>query len=326
MKRLLFIGSNKNFYVKHMIAWLEAHDYQVDYVDELLLQTKYTLYFKMIWKLRRYDLMKRHNDRLLTRQLKRLKASGYDKIFVLRGSNLNESHISFLKARYPDAEYILYLWDPLNRYHNRDVLVKSFDRYYSFDSNDCRQYGMAYHPTFYVYSDEQINPMNERKYDICFIGTEFSDRFDRICELRKACEERGVRYKIALVTSYLPYLKGLLNLDKKRHDNLDLMRVRFLPYEKFIKNISESRCVLDLTHPTQCGISSRTFETLALGTKLISNNKYILEEKDLPRDAYMLIKEDTEMSDILNFAVEDTPAFKVSEKYSLDGFMKVIFQ
>ena len=113
----------------------------------------------------------------------------------------------------------------------------------------------------------------EKVYDISFCGTVHTNRPTWIGSFIKYAEKENLNIGLSLYY-YSPILLFIQLVLNKWQFNL-FSKVSYTPFSKksIAKLFMESRAVLDLTHPNQNGLTSRTFEALRAGSKLITNNK-----------------------------------------------------
>jgi hypothetical protein len=85
-------------------------------------------------------------------------------------------------------------------------------------------------------------------------------------------------------------------------------KVSFVPFSK--REISDlfrqSKVVIDITHPNQVGLTSRTFEALRSGSKLATNNVHCrILEADFPSRVFLLDRDSLRGPALMNFIESD---------------------
>lgn len=257
------------------------------------------------------------NSKLLMLELEKVKGVQFDYIFVIKGSRLENNHMEFIEKQFPSAKKILYLWDSWSRIENRPVLQSHFDNIYSFDSEDCKKYGFKLRPLFYSI----INSGTPKKYyDVSFIGTNHSDRLEKLRTFKKLCEKYKLNYFLRLKTTHYPIICSLFNVGGYRRDDLDILTNRMMAYTETMDVVRKSKVVIDLAHPLQTGLTIRTLEALAMGCKLLTSNQHIREYEDIPPECYCIISEGEEA--IINFLRSELTQIPLLEHYSLPSFIK----
>ena len=198
-----------------------------------------------------------------------------DYIFFLSPEAATKECIELMKSVFPKAKLILYMYDSLKN-KNAKYIYKFFDKCLSFDSDDCKNYGFFFRPLFFANSFEPSNTEIEYEHDFCFIGTIHSDRARILYQLRKQFDTNGYSYFYYL---YIPgKLMYVLRWIFDRYvRKFDKKYIYTTPIEKDrVAEVSEhSRCIIDINHPKQTGLTMRTIEMLGLKKKLLTTNEHI---------------------------------------------------
>lgn len=211
-------------------------------------------------------------DRLYIRLLESFGAAHYDIVFVINGQTLSKRILSYLRANFPTAKYILYLWDSFsNRAHVRDNMSQ-FDRVLTFDPQDALKYQLPLRPLFYRRGFEVSTKTASLQYDISFVGTAHTDRFSIVDRLRKSLPDGTKSFWYLYLQA--PWVLQLYRWMKPNMRHARIEDFHFVPLNKQeVQGIfSVSRSVLDIEHPDQIGLTMRTLETLGAGKKLITTN------------------------------------------------------
>lgn len=199
-----------------------------------------------------------------------------DFVLFVSPEAVTEVSIQMLKQTFSNCKFILYMWDSVKN-KNVQGILKYFDCTFSFDSADCKLYGMNFRPLFYSHSFENKKNTDSYEYDISFIGTVHSDRAKLLWKIKNYCDENDLKYYFYL---YIPG-KLLLNLRMMTDSYLrkwDKKYIHTNPIDKeSVAKVSEStRCIVDINHPNQTGLTMRTIEMLGLNRKLATTNKNIV--------------------------------------------------
>jgi spore maturation protein CgeB len=123
-----------------------------------------------------------------------------------------------------------------------------------------------------------IPARRDYKYDICFIGTAHSDRYRTV----KAIADFTEQYNLSLfLYFYLPsavmFWVRKIFLQKYEYGDIEEFSFSSLAHDQITSYFRESKVILDINHPQQSGLTSRTFEALGAKRKLITTNKNIVE-------------------------------------------------
>ena len=165
----------------------------------------------------------------------------------------------------------LYMWDSVDNKPSVKYVFDYIENKATFDPADSKKYSIEYIHLFAedVYFNKQVE-ITDREYDLCFIGTGHSNRASQLKSVLKNKSFSDFRFKIHLF--YGNYLYDIMS-------RLQLIGFSELkPTDKKLSKIecadifSKSKYVLDITHPKQRGLTSRTFEALCSGAILVTNN------------------------------------------------------
>jgi len=219
------------------------------------------------------------------------------------------------------ARVHLYMWDGFKNKKNALPVLRYFDTKSSFDMFDCQRYDMNYIPLFA--ESEYCAKSVKKIYDMSFCGTVHSDRpswIEMLCEYAK---EKRLRIDL-----FLYYYSPLLLFIRLALNRCCFNLFGKVSYNSFSKKdianlFRESRVVVDLTHPNQNGLTSRTFEVLRTGTKLVTNNKNCkILEKEFPSRIFLLEKSDFRGDRLFEFIHSDVePLNKKQDRFlSIERF------
>lgn len=144
---------------------------------------------------------------------------------------------------------------PLFPGKNPDKLFRKFERLgfqlVTFDPDDARRYGMAWHKQFLRYPRQSsVKPAIE--YDFYFLGIS-KGREAYLLRLKAYLESHGFTCLFIVPHSQ----------DEK------------ITYEENIRHIDRCRCVVDLYQQNQTGLTRRPLEALFHNKKLLTNNPLI---------------------------------------------------
>ncbi|MFE8102963.1 hypothetical protein RBA71_15930 [Brenneria goodwinii] len=267
-------------------------------------------------------LQSRHEKKIL----KKVKNEKYDKVLIIKANDCSYLFLKKLRCYLPDSEFIMYQWDSLKRFPGVIDKFKFFDRILSFDRKDVEIYPIIkFRPLFYrVGSDQSVasqrNGGNAYKYDLLFVGLMHSSRLAQVRLLQKQAEDQGLKMHVFLITNIPTWIKLWF---KGQSQGVHLKQ---LFYKDVVVLNNQSKCILDLPHPDQTGLTMRVIESIGFQKKIITTGKDIVNY-----DFY-----DSEMIDIIEM---DKPAInvqflmskirgypeEVKEDYSLDKWLDDVF-
>ncbi len=157
---------------------------------------------------------------------------------------------------------------------NREYMKAFPNRVCSFDKEDAERFGIGYRHL--PYSGKAELSEETPQYDTFFLGTEK----ERTSGIRKAAcvlETSGLRAKIMVLNGSDPqYRIG-----------------EYIPYPEYLKYLSKSRTILEISRAGQDSCSLRFLESLFLGKKLITDNPQIITDPYYdPENVFILGKDD----------------------------------
>ena len=264
---ILLIGMGFYQYEKEMVKTLEemGHSVKLVYDAPKAAVSHSTIINKRIRNL----LIERHQDKIA----KELSTRNVDRVIVIVGRYLTENFLDRIKRDHPHAKLSLYLWDDIGRIENYYETSAFYDSIYSFDPEDCRRYGLQFLPLFYIDGYKYKKSCHKQP----LIVSAFFMHSDRMQIARNLLKDNNIPAKIIVVAGLRRWIIWNANKAEKREDLEKGIRVRMnsIPVEEAADLVNGATAVLDIQHPTQRGLTMRTFETLASQTKLITTNNTI---------------------------------------------------
>lgn len=322
-KRILLISVKLFDYEKFIKQRLEDHGAVVDYFDE---RPKNTLYAKGIIRLKP-SFYKTTITVYFNKLLSTVKGTTYDYVFVIKGEAVPRFFLKRIKEMNPMSELIFYTWDAFSNYRNATTLLDLFDKSFTFDVNDAKKYDLEFRPLFFV-NDYKINSLRiKKKYDLLFVGTAHSDRYEISQKIVDFCN----RYNLKSHTFYYIQSPIVYFLKLVFDRNFSSVKFRDLSFKSLSKSdiidlFKKSKAILDIQHPNQRGLTMRTFETLGARCKLMTTNSDIMNYTFFNRNNICVIdRENIQIK--LDFFENDFENFAEDTQYamSIDGWLENIF-
>ena len=169
-KRILFVSPPFFNYYKYISDELTGMDAIVHYYDE---RNHPSSIEKIIYRTVPQILVSKVRN-YYSGIIEKEKDFHPDYVLFNSPESVDELSVKRMKQAFPEAKFILYMWDSLENKNAKNV-YQLFDRTLSFDQNDCRKYHMTFRPLFYI-KTMQAQRVDSYKYDFSFIGTIHSDR------------------------------------------------------------------------------------------------------------------------------------------------------
>ena len=246
----------------------------------------------------------------------------FETILIIKGSPIPHEFYDWLKAKYPSARFIQYLWDDIRVDTNSVETFKYFDKILSFNPDDCMAYGLEFRPFFFKEDLVAPKPYMSRTYDLSIFWSYSNNRAEFLHRL--VCANNLIDSHdnyFYLNGSRLLYLMNYRTARKVR----DYYHSTPTPYAEMMKILNDSKCQIEIPHPLQKGLTTRPFETLASKTKIITTNREIINYDFYNPSNIMVISEE---SPVIDFAWLKEPYHEIPEdilkKYSLSTFIKTL--
>jgi len=251
-------------------------------------------------------------------------STAYSKIFVINGQTLSYKFLSKLRSSYPTAEFILYMWDSIK---NRPNIVKNlsfFDKAFSFEAEINKDYGLHHRPLFF--SPGFKPSTNSLNYQLSFIGTAHSDRYQVISRVKEILP-KGINIYLYLYLQ-APWVFNTYKLCKPNFKSAKRSDFNFQSLDKATVQLifSKSFAILDIEHPHQTGLTMRSLEALGAHKKLVTTNQGI-KSYDFYNSNNICIIDRKKPLIPKSFFNEKfiPPSSVIYESYSLRGWLSEIF-
>lgn len=222
------------------------------------------------------SLMLKLSSSLFGKALENLQFDHVDVVLAINPITMTPVDISSVRDRFPKAKYTLYLWDSVkNRTHMKEIF-SFFDNRLTFDPECSKKYNMSYRPLFFRDISRDKLDCDLINYDVSFVGTIHSDRYDVLAQLIKPLEARySTCFYLYLHAKWLYFAFKLI---KKSFRQAKISDFKYEPMPKWELDdvFSTSRVIIDVEHPGQQGLTMRTLEALGAKKKLITTNSNIV--------------------------------------------------
>lgn len=218
-----------------------------------------------------------------------------DQILIVKGDMVTPKTIERFREKFPHAKITLYLWDPVANIPGILNKVSLYDRVISFEPKDCKKYGFEFRPLFCDLENKTVlgKQNDNEKYDICFYGTMYHDRFHIVHLMREYCKTHGMRfYSFCFLRGKFMGLYYFLTNKGFRELGKESISYKPKSSAEIADLIKSSRIILDVNDPYQEGLTIRTLETLACGKKMITTNPDIVNYDFFNKNNICVIKRD----------------------------------
>lgn len=220
----------------------------------------------------------------------------YD-IFIISSRRASKYAIKYILKKNKNARVIVWYWNIVSKEEINPKLCKKYGaEVWTFDKQDALNYEMNFNDTYYFKSlpSRFENKNKNLSNDVFYIGVNKVGRIEILNKLKEIFNKLNIKHKLLLIKS--PNSTNKLNYSYSKP----------LDYIEILKNINNSRVILDLNSANQTGLTLRPMESIFFKKKLITNNKNIINYKFYNKKNIFIIGED-------NF--ENLKTF-INEKYT----------
>ena len=309
-------------YEKRLSDAIEDEGYEVDLYDErpnngFICKTLLRLNFKPYKAVVRKYIKKVINENA---------DKQYDYVLVIKSEAAGEKELKLLREAYPNARFILYLWDSVANVPDGEKKISLYDKVFTFDPNDAEKYNIPFLPIPYGKEYIEAEQSDTFKYDVAFIGTAHSVRPRIVRLIKKQCEEMGRKcYTYFYSPHILVYLLNkVMNRDYK-YISLKDINFKGLSAAEVCEIYNSSKCVLDIEHPKQKGTTTRPVEMLPMKKKIITTNTHVKDFDFYSENNFLIIDRDNPQISEEYFESPYIEASKeVVEKYSPKTFVETL--
>jgi len=319
-KKVLFIGTTFFNYHVAIKKELENRGSIVDFYNEIedCFERKF---YRAINK----KLLSKFDEHYHQKLLRDIQAKSYDYLFVLHGEGLTESLLSKIKSLNKNIIFIMYQWDSIIHF-DYTHLIPCFDKVFTFDDIDANKYGINFLPLFYIheYKTNSDNKISDIIYDVAFIGSLHSDRYQIIKRIIDYSSLNELNFFHHLYISKLSYLKQKY-LHRKRYSD-KYLKFHTLNKDKIFEVIEKSNCILDINEKGQNGLTIRTFEMMVQNKKIITTNQNIKNYEFYDENSILVIDRESGIFNTDFIKNKISVKYKNLDKYSLSNWISTLFR
>lgn len=323
-KCILFFSAHLFGYQNEIRIAMESAGAVVDYYDE---RPANNFFVKGLIRINR-NLLAGYINNYHSRIIEQTSHKEYDYIFFIKGESISADNVYRLKQLHPTATFIIYHWDSIANNSNAQKLLPCFDRVFSFDKIDCERLGLRFLALFYTSNYAKIPHADyEIKYDMLFVGTTHSDRYEFIKKIEKQIVKMG---GVCLTWFYFPskILYYKMKLQNSHLRQVPIHEFHFKPMSKslLLQLYATSRIIIDVQHPKQTGLTMRCIETMGAKRKLITTNKHIAEYNFYNPNNILIVNRKLPYvsEEFLNKPYQDIPK-EIYGSYSIESWLSSIF-
>lgn len=180
--------------------------------------------------------------------------------------NITVSYLKWIKRQFPKSQ-VNFLYDNMvGKARNlKPARIPDGIRIWTYDDYDSKKYKIRLFKNYWI-REMIYSSRKTPEYDVFFIGRD-KGRAKKLHALEKILQEMGLKTKFVITKD------GRMAKKKAYYQHT-------IPYEKVIDYDTRSRAILNITMENQEGVTMRDMESIAIGVKLITTNRNIVN-KDL---------------------------------------------
>lgn len=258
------------------------------------------------------------------------KDKNYDYVFVVKSEAAGKKELKLLREAYPNAKFILYLWDSVENVPDGEKKLSLYDKVFTFDPVDAEKYSIKLRPLFFSNEYENNNQLEDTQdylYDFAFIGTAHTNRALIVKKLADDCKKRGTNYfsYLFLPHKFVYLYNKLVNKDFKDVAFSDIKFQSITPAQ-ITEVYKKSRSILDVEHIKQRGLTMRTIEMIGMGKKIITTNSYI-KSYDFynPNNIYLINRNSPTVDESFWTSKYEQVPKEIFDRYKIESFVRELF-
>lgn len=260
----------------------------------------------------------------------------FDYLLVINGLTIHLYLFDRLKEVNKNIKACNYIYDRIKGVYQIDHNFKFYNRIFTFDRENVREYGLTLLPIYWIPEKEKL----ENHYDVFAFGAADQIRIPIFKRIKKISDDAKLNsfikvYHLKVNNVVLYSIKRVVKyvFQKRKSPSLRELRTDFytsesMPTELFRKYINSSTVIIDTNHPYQDGLTARFMWALGIGNKIITNNLNISKYNFYSKEQILILDNNTSDEEILSFIKSSSqiPQDVISrvERYRIDNWLKTI--
>lgn len=234
------------------------------------------------------------------------------KILFLAEALLTPKYIEWLHRKNPNSRIFILYGNKVNKNNNPNRLKRNWCSIWTTDLSDSEKYGLNFYgglAYFSIYKVKKEKP----KYDVFYVGKD-KNRLEILLELEKSFTDLGLKTYFHITPARRWFVKS------------NEYYKPFIPYEKILKYLGQSKAILHLAKGAQTGITMRVMESLVYKIKLITDCKELIDYDFYnPNNIFILGKDDiNKLPEFLNMPYRDVKSKLFNHMYFEDMVIEII--
>ncbi|WP_318447938.1 lipopolysaccharide biosynthesis protein [Photobacterium leiognathi] len=247
-----------------------------------------------------------------------------DYVLLINPETVTPSILHKAKSINPNVKIITYMWDSFKNKKSSKEYINVSDSFFTFDPRDAKDNEVSFMPLFYVHEYKNIKSNYNYNYQFSFIGTVHSERFNIVKEITKNSNSNYLFFYCPSKFVYL-YKKYI----KKELNDVQFRNVSFSPMqrEQIIQVVHDSNIVIDISHPSQIGLTMRSIEMLGARKKIITTNTEIRTYDFYHPSNILCIDQNTtqyQIDEFIKLQYHELPS-DIYKDYNINSWIKKLF-
>lgn len=314
-KIIVFIAPIFYDYHLEIIREMENRGAKVIFLPERKYNLIYSIYLNISKRLL-YRYQKRYYDRIANLIISFPKI---DYLFVIRGCQMPVTFVPKVKQKHVGVQIIMYQWD--SQKNNPYIHLKEqFNKILTFDFNDSESLDIEYLPLFFTRDIRKIGQSTcEKMYNFFYISIYTYERYLQLLRLIEKIDSNEFKYYL-----YIPKTTFIKEILKGRNLNKRLFAFKPMSRKEYLKNLEQSRWMIDLTHSSQSGLPMRIIEAVGASLGVLSTNLNVTREFLGKADVEVLSNDLDFNSD--RFRFHNAGTYALIDEYLLTHWIDKIFK
>ncbi|QDX31260.1 CgeB family protein [Dickeya poaceiphila] len=245
-----------------------------------------------------------------------------DYVLFVNPETPSERIIKNIKDKLNDSRLFFYMWDSIANKKKSLQYLRLFDDCFTFDHADAERWGFNFLPLFYSTEYENIYKCNdELNYELCFIGTIHGQRMNFVNKVLESIDKKNNFIYFYCPSKLVFYYKKYITKELK---DVAISAVSFksMSSEQVVNIIKKSKCIIDVPHFAQKGLTMRTIEMLGAGKKIITTSSSVAGY-DFFNSSNIYVANEHNLSEVSSFLEEEYKELPgaIYSKYSLRSWV-----
>lgn len=253
----------------------------------------------------------------------------YDYLLVIDGLSVPCSLINRLREKNANLLACNYLYDRVKGVYELERNFPYFDRIFTFDQSDSKEYGLSFLPIYWMPSNERHHII----YNVFGFGAYDSIRLNVFRHIKRIIRgDNFIKVYYSKDKKITMIIKNIVKLlTKKQHIPISdffsgLITNKTISPNEFRQMILSSNAVIDTNHPYQDGLTARFMWALGAEKKIVTTNSSVRNYSFYSKEQIFIIEDNwSDLSSFLNSHFVMSPEIRNEVlKYRIDNWLHTI--